>query len=95
MNNEKVLEQYLKNLTETTNRGDTHEESYYTYPAWLIKQYKVIQNLKNIDVTILPKKTEAGNPYFRIWDGKNCITGYIQEKKTLVTSLDYLEGTKQ
>ena len=91
----KLLEQYLKNLTDTTRRGDAREESYYKHLDGLIKQYAEIQKIKNVDVTILPKKTEAGNPDFRLWDGRNHITGYIEAKAPAVTNLDYVEGTEQ
>ncbi len=91
----KLLEQYLKNLTETLKRGDAREESYYKHLDELVKQYANIQKIKNIDVTILPKKTEAGNPDFRIWDGKNHITGYIEAKDPSISNLDYIEGTEQ
>ena len=91
----KLLEQYLKNLTDTTSRGDAREESYYKHLDDLIKQFALIQSIKKVDVTILPKKTEAGNPDFRIWDGKNHITGYIEAKDPSVTNLDYIEGTEQ
>lgn len=91
----KLLEQYLKNLTETLKRGDAREESYYKHLDELVKQYAENQKIKNVDVTILPKKTEAGNPDFRIWDGKNHITGYIEAKDPSVTNLDYIEGTEQ
>jgi len=90
-----LLEQYLKNLTNTFQRGDAREESYYTNLDELIKKMAAILKVKNIDVTILPKKTEAGNPDFRIWDGKNHITGYIEAKDPSVTNLDYIEGTEQ
>ncbi len=90
-----LLEQYLRNLTETANRGDAREESYYKHLDRLIKQYAAIRNIKQIDVTILPKKTEAGNPDFRIWDGQNHITGYIEAKAPTITNLDYIEGTEQ
>jgi len=91
----KLLEQYLKNLTDTAKRGDAREESYYKHLDELIKQYAEINKIKNVDVTILPKKTEAGNPDFRIWDGKNHITGYIEAKDPSITNLDYIEGTEQ
>jgi len=91
----KLLEQYLKNLTDTTRRGDAREESYYKHLDDLIKQFALIQSVKKVDVTILPKKTEAGNPDFRIWDGKNHITGYIEAKAPSITNLDYIEGTEQ
>lgn len=91
----KILEQYLKNLTETSKRGDTREESYYKHLDELVKQYAEIKKIKQVDVTILPKKTEAGNPDFRVWDGKYHITGYIEAKDPSVTNLDYIEGTEQ
>ena len=90
-----LLEQYLKNLTHTTQRGDAREESYYKHLDDLIKQYAEKQKIKNVDVTILPKKTEAGNPDFRIWDGKNHITGYIEAKDPSITNFDYIESTEQ
>jgi len=90
-----LLEQYLKNLTNTFQRGDAREESYYANLDELIKKTAAFLKVKNIDVTILPKKTEAGNPDFRIWDGKNHITGYIEAKDPSTASLDYIEGTEQ
>ena len=92
---EELLEQYLKNLTNTFQRGDAREESYYTNLDELIKKTAAFLKVKNIDVTILPKKTEAGNPDFRIWDGKNHITGYIEAKDPSTANLDYTEGTDQ
>jgi hypothetical protein len=47
-----------------------------------------------VDVTTLPKKTEGGNPGFRIWDGKSMIVGYI-EAKNLETDLDDVENNEQ
>ncbi|MBU1291443.1 DNA methyltransferase, partial [bacterium] len=90
-----LLEQYLKNLTNTFQRGDAREESYYANLDELIKKTAAFLKVKNIDVTILPKKTEAGNPDFRIWDGKNHITGYIEAKDPSTANLDYIEGTEQ
>ncbi len=90
-----LLKQYLKNLSNTFQRGDAREESYYTNLEELIKNIAVILKVNNVDVTVLPKKTEAGNPDFRIWDGKNHITGYIEAKDPSVSNLDYIEGTEQ
>jgi hypothetical protein len=90
-----VLEQYLRSLTSAAKHGDAREESYYIHLDNLIRQYAETQKVRNIDVTVLPKKTEAGNPDFRIWDGKNHITGYIEAKDPSVTNLDYIEGTEQ
>ncbi|MDO9547797.1 MAG: DNA methyltransferase, partial [Candidatus Marinimicrobia bacterium] len=90
-----LLKQYLSNLSHTSNRGDAREESYYEHLKALVIQYADSQNIKNVDVTILPKKTEAGNPDFRIWDGKNHITGYIEAKDPSVSNLDHIEDTEQ
>lgn len=91
----KLLEQYFKNLFETSARGDAREESYYQHLDALIKQYADFTKIKNIDVTIVPKKTEAGNPDFRIWDGANHVTGYIEAKDPLNTNLDTIENSEQ
>ncbi len=90
-----ILEQYLKNLTDTFLRGDAREESYYIHLDEFIRQYAEIQHIQNVDITILPKKTEAGNPDFRIWDGKNRITGYIEAKDPSATNFDYIEVSEQ
>ncbi len=91
----KILEQYLTNLIKTAKRGDAREESYYKHLDELIKKYAESRLIKGIEVTILPKKTEAGNPDFRIWDGRNHITGYIEAKDPSITNLDYIEGSEQ
>ncbi|MBN1270893.1 MAG: adenine methyltransferase [Candidatus Aminicenantes bacterium] len=91
----KILEKYLRNLNATSKHGDAREESYYKHLDSLIKQFADVQNIKNIDVTILPKKTEAGNPDFRIWDGRNHITGYIEAKDPSVINLDNIESSEQ
>jgi hypothetical protein len=92
---EELLEQYLKNLSKTFQRGDAREESYYKHLNELLRKAADLLDVKNIDVTILPKRTEAGNPDFRIWDGKNHITGYIEAKDPSVTNLDYIEDSEQ
>lgn len=75
-------------------QGDAREESYYPALKVLLNEYAVSTNKKNIHITILPKKTEAGNPDFRVWDGKVKIVGYI-EAKTPDANLDDIEKTEQ
>lgn len=89
-----MLKNYLKKIADTTARGDAREESYYEYLSSLIKNIAEEFGKKKIDVTTLPKKTEAGNPDFRIWDGKQHITGYI-EAKAPDTKLDIIESSEQ
>lgn len=90
-----LLEDYLQKLHETSIRGDAREESYYSHLAELIKGLADLNNISNIEITILPKKTEAGNPDFRIWDGSTHITGYIEAKEPFQENLDFFETTEQ
>jgi len=75
-------------------RGDAREESYYSALDELINNFKDSTNKKHIHITTLPKKTEAGNPDFRIWDGKQSIVGYIEAKRP-GEDLDHIERTEQ
>lgn len=77
-----------------TRRGDAREESYYSTLETLLNEFVKSTNKKNIYVTSQPKKTDAGNPDFRVWDGKQKIVGYI-EAKTPDKNLDDVEKTEQ
>ena len=85
-----MLKKYLKRIFETARHGDAREESYYSCIQELFKEYANSVNKNQVHITPLPKKTDAGNPDFRIWDGKQNIVGYIeakiQPKKTWITS---------
>jgi len=90
-----MLESYLKAVSEIYSRGDAREESYYsTLEAFLLK-YAKSTDKKSIHVTTLPKKTEAGNPDFRVWDGCHHIVGYIEAKDPSLENLDRIEETEQ
>ncbi len=89
-----MTKKYLSNLFKTYQKGDAREESYYKHLADYISFFSESQRKKKIDVTILPKKTEAGNPDFRIWDGKQKIIGYI-EAKDLGVDLERIEDSEQ
>ncbi|OGL50674.1 MAG: DNA methyltransferase, partial [Candidatus Schekmanbacteria bacterium RIFCSPHIGHO2_02_FULL_38_11] len=90
-----MLKSYLKRITEVSKRGDAREESYYSCLEELLNNYADSINKKQINVTTLPKKTEAGNPDFRIWDGKQHIVGYIEAKAPSIEYLDQIETTDQ
>jgi len=90
-----MLKRYLNNLQDTINRGDAREESYYKHLEGLLLEFAEINKLKKISITTLPKKTEAGNPDFRVWDGKNHVTGYIEAKDPSVTNLDTIQESDQ
>jgi len=89
-----MLKPYLKKIYEIANRGDAREESYYSTLESLLKKYTEWVGERNISITTLPKKTEAGNPDFRIWDGTQHIVGYI-EAKDLTADLDRIERSEQ
>lgn len=89
-----MLKRYLRRIFETASRGDAREESYYPYLSGLLEEY-FDQTGKGLIVTTLPKKTEAGNPDFRIWDGGQHITGYIEAKTPTVENLDIVEHSEQ
>ena len=89
-----MIKNYLENIAKTTLHDDQREESYYPVVANLMTEFANLINKKNISVTILPKKTEAGNPDFRIWNGDNKIVGYI-EAKIPGTDLNRIEISEQ
>ena len=89
-----MISEYLKHLTSKFNKGDAREESYYSTLESFLKTYSEHKRKKKIDVTVLPKQTEAGNPDFRIWDGKQDVVGYI-EAKDIGKKLDDYEDSEQ
>ena len=90
-----MLKSYLKKIYEIANRGDAREESYYSTIDGLLREYVESVGKRNIHITTLPKKTEAGNPDFRIWDGTQHIVGYIEAKAPTVDNLDLIEDSEQ
>jgi len=91
----KILRDYLNNLNETSSHLDAREESYYKHLDTLIKQYAKLRGIKSVDVTIIPKRTEVGNPDFCVWGDKNHKVGYIEAKAPTTENLDYIENTEQ
>ena len=88
-----LIKAYLKEISAITAQGDAREESYYPPLQQLFEGYP-LEKGRQTKVTVLPKKTEAGSPDFRVWDGKDFIVGYI-EAKTPGTNLDQIETTNQ
>ncbi len=89
-----MLSEYLKKLTDTTLQGDAREESYYPHLSSFVEKFASTTGKSKIQITTLPKKTEAGNPDFRIWDGQQKIVGYIEAKKP-GENLDVIENSEQ
>lgn len=75
-----MIETYIKKVASTTKQGDAREESYYAALAELLERFSETERQQKVHITILPKKTEAGNPDFRVWDGKHSQVGYIEAK---------------
>src|SRR4030043_1755608 len=90
-----MLKPYVKRIFEVANRGDAREESYYSCLEELLKDYADSIEKKQTQITTLPKKTDAGNPDFRVWDGKQSIVGYIEAKKHTEENLLEIEHTEQ
>jgi hypothetical protein len=82
-----MIKSYLKNIFDISNRGDAREESFYTALENLLAQFAKKLATEKIKITTLPKKTEAGNPDFRVWDGTQHIIGYIEAKAPTCTEL--------
>jgi hypothetical protein len=57
---------YLKKIAKTTAQGDAREESYYGNFAGFLESFAEETGKKHIQITTLPKKTEAGNPDSRV-----------------------------
>jgi len=89
-----MIKKYLKNIFKTTERGDAREESYYNTLSDLLGEYAGSTGRTKTQITTLPKKTDAGNPDFRIWDGLENIVGYIEAKKP-GENLDLIEDGEQ
>ncbi len=89
-----LLKQYLKNIHQCFSKGDAREESYYDSLKKLVLDMAPVCGKSRVDVTTLPKKTEGGNPDFRVWDGKSKIVGYIEAKDPNI-DLDDVENSEQ
>jgi predicted helicase len=90
---ERLLKTYLDAIAKLTQRGDAREESYYPTLKTLLEALAQAQGLA-VQVTVLPKPTEAGNPDFRVWDGSHQVIGYI-EAKAPGANLDQVETSEQ
>jgi hypothetical protein len=60
-----MLKSYVKKIFEVIRQGDAREESFYPVLQEYMQEYAKSAEKRNIHITSLPKKTEAGNPDFR------------------------------
>lgn len=89
-----MIQEYLKQIIKTTLQGDAREESYYPHFSNFLDGFAQHIGKTKTQITTLPKKTDAGNPDFRVWDGKENIVGYIEAKKP-GENLDVIERSEQ
>jgi len=91
---EKALSAYFKEIHKIYTGGDSREESFYPALKELVEECsRLLPAQAGASVLVLPKKTEAGIPDFRI--GKNGeIVGYI-EAKLPDANLRELEDSEQ
>lgn len=89
-----ILKQFVQEITDGIKRGDAGEESFYPAFAGMLESLLEEFNKLKLSVTTLPKRTEAGNPDFRIWDGCSKVVGYI-EAKVPGADLNQVEDTEQ
>jgi len=95
MNPRAVFAEYLKKLAEVARRGDAREESFYSALAEMLRQVALGSARPHVQVTVLPKPTEAGNPDFRLWNGLDRIIGYVEAKHPTEERLDVVEESAQ
>jgi len=75
-----MLRTYVEKIYNIANRGDAREESYYSVLEALLKLYADSTHRKKIEITTLPKKTEAGNPDFRSGTENKKLLGTLKLK---------------
>jgi hypothetical protein len=90
-----ILKNYFKAVTDVASQGDAREESFYSCREDLLGQFATSTGRTEAHVTTLPKKTEAGNPDFRVWNGHDQITGYVEAKRPTEENLDHISTTDQ
>jgi hypothetical protein len=61
-----MIESYIKKVASSTAQGDAREESYYGNFSNFLESFAEETGKKHIQITTLPKKTEAGNLDFRV-----------------------------
>jgi hypothetical protein len=62
----KSISGYLQEIHRVFSQGDAREESYYDLLKQLILQTAGHLDRSWISVTTMPRKTEGGNPDFRV-----------------------------
>ncbi|OGL72455.1 DNA methyltransferase [Candidatus Uhrbacteria bacterium RIFCSPHIGHO2_02_FULL_57_19] len=85
------FEEYFQDLFRTFKAGDATELSFYADLKKLLEEFSG----EGSHVTTNPKRTEAGNPDFRVFTKKGEIVGYVEAKPPTATDLDEIEDSEQ
>ena len=89
-----MIKSFVGDIAKKMHQGDAREETYYGIFERFLEDHSQELDAKNATVTALPKKTEAGNPDFRVWDGSHKVIGYVEAKKP-GANLDKLQESEQ
>jgi hypothetical protein len=89
-----TIDNYLSAVYHMFSSGDAREESYYTILESFILKIRDIIKQPGLQVTIMPKKTEAGNPDLVIKDAHSGVVGYM-EAKDPAKNLEEVENSPQ
>ena len=84
MKTKPMLTNYFKSITNVAGREDAREESFYSCLETLLQQFAASTGRSEVHVTTLPKKTEAGNPDFRVWNGEEIDALYPEAERQIV-----------
>lgn len=95
MTDQTPFKTYFKELHAVAQQGDAREESFYPALADMLTKAAGATGRNHLRVTTLPKPTDAGNPDFRLWNGKDRIVGYIEAKRPTEERLDAIEDSEQ
>lgn len=87
-----MLNQYFQNILKTFKSGDATEPSFYSDLKNLIEEFSKSKGI-TANITIQPKRIEAGAPDFTVRRGKELV-GYI-EAKDIGKDLELFEYTPQ
>jgi hypothetical protein len=88
-----LLHGYLDRIAGTERRGEAREESFYPHLKWLFEGYAEHRGWRDLDVMILPRKTQDCLFDFQVRRGER-IVGYIEAKR-LGTDLGGVDGSPQ
>ncbi len=86
-----ILLLYLDRVFETERQGEAREESFYPHLVDLFEWYGEHRGLRDLRVTMIPRKTESCLLDFQVRRGAR-ITGYVEAKRPGADLLQEGEG---